>query len=45
MKLKAISKGKDPQPFTHIRETIATLKKIRNGKRTSNTKADNPGCS
>ncbi len=43
MKVKAIIKGKDPQPLTHIREAIATIKVIRNGHKPSDTKADNPG--
>jgi len=39
VKLKAIFKRKDPQPFTHIREAIDAIKVIKNG---SKPKTDNP---
>lgn len=43
VKVKAIIKGKDPQPLTHIREAIATIKVMRNGHKPSAAKTDNSG--
>lgn len=43
MKVKAVLKGKDPRPFTHIREAIATIKEVKNGRNHRDTKVDNPG--
>ena len=42
MKVVAILKGKDPQPFTHIKEVIATLKEMKNGRNSRNPKISHP---
>lgn len=43
MKLSAVLKGKDPSPFTHIKQAIAVLKEAKNGRKPGTTKAGNPG--